>query len=231
MNNIKLSGITKVYDPGKPYEVVALQGVDAEFECGHSYAVMGASGSGKSTLLNILGGLDRPTKGTYSWGSLRMDTMTPKLLTRVRANNIGFILQDYGLIDYISVLENCLAPCIFAGKKRSLAKREAVNVLEMLGIIGLANREVKKLSGGQKQRTAIARAIINRPNLILADEPTGALDSKNADMILQVLLSLVNEKSIVILATHDAAAAQRCDHILHIKDGKIMQSSLFRQAG
>ena len=231
MNNIKLSGITKVYDPGKPYEVVALQGVDAEFECGHSYAVMGASGSGKSTLLNIVGGLDRPTKGTYSWGSLRMDTMTPKLLTRVRANNIGFILQDYGLIDYISVLENCLAPCIFAGKKRSLAKREAVNVLEMLGIIGLANREVKKLSGGQKQRTAIARAIINRPNLILADEPTGALDSKNADMILQVLLSLVNEKSIVILATHDAAAAQRCDHILHIKDGKIMQSSLFRQAG
>lgn len=231
MNNIKLSGITKVYDPGKPYEVVALQGVDAEFECGHSYAVMGASGSGKSTLLNILGGLDRPTKGTYSWGSLRMDTMTPKLLTRVRANNIGFILQDYGLIDYISVLENCLAPCIFAGKKRSLAKRGAVNVLEMLGIIGLANREVKKLSGGQKQRTAIARAIINRPNLILADEPTGALDSKNADMILQVLLSLVNEKSIVILATHDAAAAQRCDHILHIKDGKIMQSSLFRQAG
>jgi len=231
MNNIKLSGITKVYDPGKPYEVVALQGVDAEFECGHSYAVMGASGSGKSTLLNILGGLDRPTKGTYSWGSLRMDTMTPKLLTRVRANNIGFILQDYGLIDYISVLENCLAPCIFAGKKRSLAKREAVNVLEMLGIIGLANREVKKLSGGQKQRTAIARAIINRPNLILADEPTGALDSKNADMILQVLLSLVNEQSIVILATHDAAVAQRCDHILHIKDGKIMQSSLFRQAG
>lgn len=231
MNNIKLSGITKVYDPGKPYEVVALQGVDAEFECGDSYAVMGASGSGKSTLLIILVGLDRPTKGTYSWGSLRMDTMTPKLLTRVRANNIGFILQDYGLIDYISVLENCLAPCIFAGKKRSLAKREAVNVLEMLGIIGLANREVKKLSGGQKQRTAIARAIINRPNLILADEPTGALDSKNADMILQVLLSLVNEKSIVILATHDAAAAQRCDHILHIKDGKIMQSSLFRQAG
>lgn len=222
MNNIQLSGITKVYDPGKPYEVVALQGVDAEFECGHSYAVMGASGSGKSTLLNILGGLDRPTKGTYSWGSLRMDTMTPKLLTRVRANNIGFILQDYGLIDYISVLENCLAPCIFAGKKRSLAKREAVNVLEMLGIIGLANREVKKLSGGQKQRTAIARAIINRPNLILADEPTGALDSKNADMILQVLLSLVNERSIVILATHDAAAAQRCNHILRIKDGKII---------
>ena len=123
---------------------------------------------------------------------------------------------------YYSLLAAGLAPCIFAGKKRSLAKREAVNVLEMLGIIGLANREVKKLSGGQKQRTAIARAIINRPNLILADEPTGALDSKNADMILQVLLSLVNEQSIVILATHDAAAAQRCNHILRIKDGKII---------
>lgn len=225
MNSIKLSGITKVYDPGKPYEVVALQGVDAEFECGHSYAIMGASGSGKSTLLNILGGLDRPTKGTYSWGSLRMDAMAPKLLTRVRANNIGFVLQDYGLIDYISVLENCLAPCVFAGKKRSLAKQEATKALKMLGIAELANREVKKLSGGQKQRAAIARAIINRPNLILADEPTGALDSKNANMILQVLLSLVNEASIVILATHDAAAAQRCNHILRIKDGRIIQAS------
>lgn len=224
MNSIKLSGITKVYDPGKPYEVVALQGVDAEFECGHSYAVMGASGSGKSTLLNILGGLDRPTKGTYSWGPLRMDAMTPRLLTRVRANNIGFILQDYGLIDYITVLENCLAPCIFAGKKRSQAKREAAKVLKMLGITELANREVKKLSGGQKQRVAIARAIINRPNLILADEPTGALDSRNADMILQALLSLVNEKSIVILATHDTAAASRCGHILRIKDGRIVQA-------
>lgn len=122
-----------------------------------------------------------------------------------------------------TVLENCLAPCIFAGKKRSQAKREAAKVLKMLGITGLANREVKKLSGGQKQRVAIARAIINRPNLILADEPTGALDSRNADMILQALLSLVNEKSIVILATHDTAAASRCGHILRIKDGRIVQ--------
>lgn len=225
MNGIKLNGITKVYDPGKLYEVVALQGIDAEFECGHSYAIMGASGSGKSTLLNILGGLDRPTKGTYLWGSLQMDAMSPKQLTGVRANNIGFILQDYGLIDYISVFENCLAPCIFAGKKRSLARQEITKMLNMLEIAELANREVKKLSGGQKQRTAIVRAIINHPSLILADEPTGALDSKNADMIIQVLLSLVNEKSIVILATHDATAARCCDHILRIKDGRIIQTS------
>ncbi len=225
MKGIRLEGIAKVYDPGKPYEVKALRGVDAAFLPGRSYALMGASGSGKSTLLNILGGLDRPSQGSYVWEDRNMERMSPAALTKLRADRIGFILQDYGLIEYISVLENCLAPCVFAGKRRKVAKQEAMRTLDMLGIGELAGREAGKLSGGQKQRAAIARAIVNRPQLILADEPTGALDSRNAELILQALLSLVNQQTIVILATHDQAAAQRCDHILRIKDGRIAQAS------
>ena len=142
------------------------------------------------------------------------------------------VFQHFNLISNMTVMENLtLAPVKLKLMKRDAAEKRAMELLRHIGLPGKATAYPASLSGGQKQRTAIARAIINRPNLILADEPTGALDSKNADMILQVLLSLVNEKSIVILATHDAAAAQRCDHILHIKDGKIMQSSLFRQAG
>lgn len=220
MKNLRLEGITKVYDPGKSYQVDALRGIDAEFESGRSYAIMGASGSGKSTLLNILGCLDRPSSGSYLWDGRRIDALPAKVLTEMRAKDIGFILQDYGLIDTISVLENCLAPCIFSGQKRRQAKKSAADALERLGISDLGAREVGKLSGGQKQRAAIARAIVNQPQLILADEPTGALDSGNTAIILDVLLSLVHPQSILILATHDANVAKRCDSILHIRDGR-----------
>ena len=221
MKNLRLEGVTKVYDPGKSYQVDALRGIDAEFESGRSYAIMGASGSGKSTLLNILGCLDRPSSGSYLWDERRIDALPAKVLTEMRAKDIGFILQDYGLIDSISVLENCLAPCIFSGQKRRQAKKSAADALERLGISDLGAREVGKLSGDQKQRAAIARAIVNQPQLILADEPTGALDSGNTAIILDVLLSLVHPQSILILATHDANVAKRCDSILHIRDGCI----------
>ena len=220
MKNLRLEGVTKVYDPGKSYQVDALRGIDAEFESGRSYAIMGASGSGKSTLLNILGCLDRPSSGSYLWDGRRIDALPAKSLTEMRAKDIGFILQDYGLIDSISVLENCLAPCIFSGQKRRQAKKSAADALERLGISDLGAREVSKLSGGQKQRAAIARAIVNQPQLILADEPTGALDSGNTAIILDVLLSLVHPQSILILATHDANVAKRCDFIFQIRDGR-----------
>lgn len=151
--------------------------------------------------------------------------MSTSALTQLRAKNIGFVLQDYGLIDSITVAENCLAPCIFAGQKRRQAKRNVSEVLEQLEITELGSREVSKLSGGQKQRAAIARAIVNHPQLILADEPTGALDSGNAEIILAVLLSLVNPQSILVLATHDLNAARRCDYILRILDGRIVNES------
>lgn len=219
MKYLRLEGVTKCYDPGKSYQVDALRGIDMTLQSGYSYAIMGASGSGKSTLLNILGCLDRPSDGRYLWDDRRIDTLPQRALSRMRARDIGFILQDYGLIDSISVSENCLAPYIFAGQKRRQARQRAGRVLEQLGISDLAAREAGKLSGGQKQRAAIARAIINQPQLILADEPTGALDSQNSGIILDVLLSLVNPESILILATHDPAAAMRCDFVLQIRDG------------
>lgn len=225
MKQLRLEGITKTYDPGKSSQVEALRGIHAEFKSGYSYAVMGASGSGKSTLLNILGCLDRPSSGRYLWDGRRMDTLSSRTITQLRAREIGFILQDYGLIDSISVAKNCLAPCIFAGQKGRLARQSVDAVLARLGISDLSAREVSKLSGGQRQRAAIARAIVNRPSLILADEPTGALDSRNADLILDVLLSLVNPQSILILATHDPNAAARCDFVLQVRDGCIVGES------
>lgn len=221
MKNLKLENVTKIYDPGKSYQVDALRGIDMELQSGRSYAIMGASGSGKSTLLNILGCLDRPTSGRYLWTVGESTTYLNKTLTQLRAKDIGFILQDYGLIDSISVAENCMAPCVFAGLKRRQASSHVAAALKQLGISDLAAREVGKLSGGQKQRAAIARAIVNRPQLILADEPTGALDSENSRMILDVLLSLVDSRSILVLATHDTTAARRCDFILRIRDGRI----------
>lgn len=225
MKELRLEGITKIYDPGKSSQVEALRGINAEFKSGYSYAVMGASGSGKSTLLNILGCLDRPSSGRYLWDGRRMDALSSRTISQMRARDIGFILQDYGLIDSISVAKNCLAPCIFAGQKGRSAKQSVDTVLERLGISDLSSREVSKLSGGQRQRAAIARAIVNHPQLILADEPTGALDSRNADVILDTLLSLVDPQSILILATHDLNAARRCDFIFQVRDGCIVKES------
>lgn len=225
MKKLCLKGITKVYDSGKNYQVDALRGIDMEFESGYSYAIMGASGAGKSTLLNILGCLDRPSDGVYMWDNHRIDNLSAGKSARLRAESIGFILQDYGLIDSISASENCYAPCIFAGKRRREAKSSTISVLEQLKIADLHFRDVNKLSGGQKQRVAIARAIINHPQLILADEPTGALDSKNSEIILDVLLSLVNSQSLLIIATHDSNVAKRCSFAIHLQDGRIVDSS------
>ena len=180
---------------------------------------MGYTNAGKSTLLNILGCLDRPSSGSYLWDGRRIDALPAKALTEMRAKDIGFILQDYGLIDSIPVMENCLAPCIFSGQKRRQAKKSAADFTQ--GYDTFVGERGVTLSGGQKQRAAIARAIVNQPQLILADEPTGALDSGNTAIILDVLLSLVHPQSILILATHDANVAKRCDSILHIRDGCI----------
>lgn len=221
MKHVVLRHIDKVYDPGKDYQVQALRDINLEFDMGKSYAVMGASGSGKSTLLNILGCLDRPTAGEYELNGIRVDTLKAGRLSKLRASRIGFILQDYGLIDYISAIENCVAPCVFSGSSLRAAKRRAAKALGMLGIGELASRTINKMSDGQKQRVAIARAIINQPQLILADEPTGALDSNTAEQILDALLALVNDNTTLVLVTHDINAAQKCDCVLQIKDGRI----------
>ena len=216
---VEFEDVCKYYQTGS-VKIAAADHLNFYVDKGEFCIIVGPSGAGKTTLLNILGCLDRPSSGSYLWDERRIDALPAKVLTEMRAKDIGFILQDYGLIDSISVLENCLAPCIFSGQKRRQAKKSAADALERLGISDLGAREVGKLSGGQKQRAAIARAIVNQPQLILADEPTGALDSRNTEIILDVLLSLVHPQSILILATHDANVAKRCDSILQIQDGR-----------
>lgn len=219
MKSIRLTGIKKVYDEGKPYQVNALRSIDLNLTSGKSYALMGASGSGKSTLLNILGCLDRPSAGTYEWDDMQITRKSQKDQSKLRAGKIGFVLQDFGLVEHISAFENCIAPAVFAGCSAKEAKCRASGALERLGISNLAKRETGKLSGGQKQRVAIARALVNHPQLILADEPTGALDSENAGIIISELLSLCNEDTLIILATHDKTVASCCDAVYHIMDG------------
>jgi putative ABC transport system ATP-binding protein len=221
MKQIIIERITRIYDAGKSNEVHALRGLDALLDSGKTYAIMGASGSGKTTLLNIMGCLDRPDGGLYRWDNVNICSYSKRALSKLRAQKIGFVLQDFGLIDHLTVIENCMAPAIFSGFSFREARRLASNALDKLHIAEFAKREVGKLSGGQKQRAAIARAIINQPTLLLADEPTGALDSKNSGLILDALMSLSNEDTIILLATHDKAAAARCDFTFHIKDGVI----------
>lgn len=220
MIEIALKNIKKTYDEGHPNQVDALRNVNLTFHAGKTYAIMGASGSGKSTLLNILGCLDLPSDGTYLWDGINMAGKSMRELTRRRAEDIGFVLQDFGLIDHMTAIDNCMAPIIFSGKGFRTAKQKALSVLTKLHIAELSKREVGKLSGGQKQRVAIARAIINEPQMILADEPTGALDSTNSAIILDTLLSLSNENTLIIIATHDHDAAARCDYTFYLKDGE-----------
>ena len=223
MKNLRLEGITKVYDPGKSYQVDALRGIDAEFESGRSYAIMGASGSGKSTLLNILGCLDRPTGGSYLWDGRRIDALPAKVLTEMRAKDIGFILQDYGLIDSISVLENCLAPCIFSGQKRRQAKKSAADALEWLGISDLGAREVGKLSGGQKQRVAIAGVMAMRPQCIVLDEPTAMLDPNGRKEVLEAVHQLNRQENVtVVLITHYMEEVIDADRVVVMDDGHVV---------
>lgn len=219
MKQITLNNIKKTYDAGLPNQVEALRDVNLILGSGKTYALMGASGSGKSTLLNILGCLDSPTDGSYLWDGERMQSRSLRDLARIRAKNIGFVLQDFGLIDHLSAIDNCIAPSIFAGNGFRAARKKALATLERLKISELARREVGKLSGGQKQRVAIARAMMNDPQLILADEPTGALDSANSAMILDTLLSLSNEATIIVIATHDHSVAKKCNYTYWIKDG------------
>ncbi len=217
---IEIRNVHKHYDQGKSYAVHALRGLSATFESGTSYAIMGVSGSGKSTLLNILGCVDTAFSGQYWLDGQDVSALSLGKRNRLHAQKIGFVLQSYGLIWDIDALDNCMAPAIFAGCSIREAKRRAQHALERVGIGDLAKRPAGKLSGGQKQRVAIARALVNQPLLVLADEPTGALDSKTAQEIQSLLLDVASKDSTLIIATHSQAIADSCAHTLCIKDGQ-----------
>ena len=220
---IELRDVYKIYGEGLESEVRALDGVSLDMEKGEFVAVVGQSGSGKSTMMNVLGCLDIPTRGIYRLDGVDVRELTDKELSRIRNKQIGFIFQQYNLIQNLTVLENVELPLIYQGID-PIDRRELA--MEALGRVGLADRAQHRptqMSGGQQQRVAIARAISTHPPIIMADEPTGALDSRTGHEVLGFLQQLNREGSTVILITHDNSIAATARRIVRIADGRIIE--------
>jgi len=220
---IKLSNIQKIYNKGKSNEFEALKDVSLTIKDGELVAIIGKSGAGKSTLLHIIACIDSYEDGKYVIDDVLVKNLSEKKLAEIRNSRIGIVMQDFALVDDFSCIENVLLPLDFAAKKKSDRKELALAALKSVGMDGMAKKPVNKLSGGQKQRVAIARAIVNKPSVILADEPTGALDSKTAAEIMELFHELNKKGHTVIIVTHDLEIAKQCGRIIEISDGKIVQ--------
>ena len=220
---VELRDVYKIYGEGLESEVRALDGVSLTIEKGEFVAVVGQSGSGKSTMMNVLGCLDVPTRGDYFLVGTDVRDLTDKELSRIRNKQIGFIFQQYNLIQSLSVLENVELPLIYQGLD-SIDRREmAMEALERVGLEERYRHKPTQMSGGQQQRVAIARAIATKPPIIMADEPTGALDSRTGLEVLRFLQQLNKEGSTVILITHDNGIAATARRIVRLADGKIVE--------
>lgn len=220
---IKLTDVYKIYAEGQESEVRALDGVSLEIDKGEFVAIVGQSGSGKSTLMNMLGCLDIPTRGEYYLDGVNVKDLTDTELSKIRNKEIGFIFQQYNLIQTLTVLENVELPLIYRGIDPIDRKAMALEALKKMGLEGRENHKPSQMSGGQQQRVAIARAISTRPNIVMADEPTGALDSHTGKEILSFLQQLNRLGTTVILITHDNSIAQTAKRIVRIADGKIIE--------
>ena len=221
MSLIEIRHLKKIYRTGKQ-QVNALDGVDLCVEQGDLVAVVGASGSGKSTLMNILGCLDVPTHGSYLLNGTAVGTLSINALSRLRNREIGFIFQSFCLISSLSALENVELPLLYRGMGSKRCRQLAMQALERVGLQHRAHHRPGQLSGGQQQRVAIARAIAASPTVLLADEPTGNLDSKAGKEILDVLLQLHREGCTVIVITHDEKVANQCRRVVTVSDGRIV---------
>ena len=220
---IRLENIYKIYGEGLESEVRALDGVSLDIERGEFVAVVGQSGSGKSTMMNVLGCLDIPTRGEYFLDGTDVQELTDKELSRIRNKQIGFIFQQYNLIQSLTVLENVELPLIYQGINADDRYDMAMAALERVGLAGRVKHKPAEMSGGQQQRVAIARAIATKPPIIMADEPTGALDSRTGQEVLKFLQQLNREGSTVILITHDNGIAATARRVVRLQDGKIVE--------
>ena len=218
---IELKGIYKKFMEGKENELVVLHDVDFSVKKGEFVAIVGASGSGKSTLMNIIGALDRPSEGTYRLHDVDVVSADDTQLSHIRNQQIGFVFQTYNLIPRMSAIKNVEVPMIYAGVEPAEREERAKKALAMVEMDERMNHNPDELSGGQKQRVAIARALVNDPDIILADEPTGALDSRSGAQVMDLFEELNQEGVTVLVITHDAGIARRAKNRVEIRDGEL----------
>ena len=224
---IAVTNLSKTYDSGA-LTVTALREVSFKIKKGEFVAIMGPSGSGKSTLMNILGCLDLPTSGNYRLEDMEISALRPNQLAEVRNRRIGFVFQSFNLLPRATTLENIELPLLYG--RISNSTKIAMNALERVGLKNRANHRPTELSGGEKQRVAIARALVNQPAIILADEPTGNLDSETGDDIMSLFIQLNKENVTLVLVTHEEDIALKAQRIIKMKDGKIIKDHLLEAA-
>ncbi len=220
MSLIQLSSLEKFYEMGTQ-TVKALNGIDLSINKNEYVGFIGSSGSGKSTMLNILGCLDRPTAGNYVLNKKDVSTLNPDELAEIRNQEIGFIFQSFNLLPRASALQNVMQPLIYQGFKRADRKRAAEEVLDHVGLGDRMDHLPSELSGGQRQRVAIARALVTKPSILLADEPTGNLDSRTTIEIMKLFDDLHKQNQTIIIVTHEAEIAEHCQRVIRLEDGMV----------
>ncbi len=226
---ITLKGIYKIYGD-TDNEVIALDNVNLNIESGEYVSIMGASGSGKSSLMHIMGLLDKPTKGEYILDGVNTIDINEKELSSVRNKYIGFVFQAFNLLPRTTVMENVILPLIYRGENTEIAEKKAMEILKKLGIDKRAYFKINQISGGQQQRVAIARALTQDPTLILADEPTGNVDSKSTLEIIKILQDLNDEGHSIVIVTHEEDIGDRAKRKITLKDGLLIEDKIIKQS-
>ena len=225
---IKLDGIYKIYgDTGN--SVTALHNISLFINKGEFVSIMGASGSGKSTLMHIIGLLDKPSKGNYFLNDKNISDIKENDLALIRNREIGFVFQAFNLLPRTTVMDNVMLPLIYRGENNINSQNKAMQILDNIGIKKIANFKTNQISGGQQQRVAIARALMQEPSILLADEPTGNLDSKASEEIIKILQDLNNKGHTVILVTHEEDIANKAKRLIVLKDGNLLSDNIIKQ--